>query len=391
MKRVLSRKARHSWILAFLPFVAIWEWTSPCEIAKAGPSFDCSKSLSAVEHLICDEPQLGNLDGKLASAFAARRSQLNTEEFKQLLKEQRAWLRIRTDICGVPNPSRLAADNAKSIQCLLHIYRERISSLNKQVSSQYNAASSDTSVKETRSDIDPGFWGIDLLEAFPDWRHSYLHLNEVFEGPSGELVGRFDVGNKADDNLKSWEVDFINKTRRPYSAANTMRYRRVQSTTYVPFGIANSKYRIQDGDRGSNAPAEPCEDPLRDTIELRERQPNDSTEEFDMIKSILLVVKIKSPDYLGGDCGEDGSDERTYVPIVARSVLGELFGLSDQTFLVQAGIGQGNVALIIRFNEQLNTQFKSRQYVSAPTSAYESLLQEKGIVGAQREILSHLN
>jgi len=62
------------------------------------PSFDCQKATTAVEHAICNDPQLAALDGELDAAYQEARSILNNDEKRVLRDAQRAWLKVR-DAC----------------------------------------------------------------------------------------------------------------------------------------------------------------------------------------------------------------------------------------------------------------------------------------------------
>ncbi len=62
------------------------------------PSFDCRRASTAVEHAICNDPQLAALDGELDAAYQEARSVLDEDGRRALRDEQRAWLKVR-DAC----------------------------------------------------------------------------------------------------------------------------------------------------------------------------------------------------------------------------------------------------------------------------------------------------
>jgi uncharacterized protein len=100
-----------------------------CESASAGgPSFDCAKAHSSVEHLICDAPELAELDKKMADAFALALEAPGTDIY-ELTNSQTTWLRDRDRSCssrrGVATPDR--QDDARA--CLSALYQSRIEDL----------------------------------------------------------------------------------------------------------------------------------------------------------------------------------------------------------------------------------------------------------------------
>ena len=95
----------------------------PVLVALAGPaaaaSFDCAKAGTAVEKMICAEPELGALDERLAAAFTALGVENTGNEWGRRAPrsdDQRRWLREVRDRC---------ADAA----CLRKAYTDRIAVL----------------------------------------------------------------------------------------------------------------------------------------------------------------------------------------------------------------------------------------------------------------------
>lgn len=80
-------------------------------VAEAA-SFDCSKASTDIEHVICRDPALSQLDGELGAAYRAR---LGLDP--GLRESQVAWIRERNQRCG------------PDVACLTGILRERISVL----------------------------------------------------------------------------------------------------------------------------------------------------------------------------------------------------------------------------------------------------------------------
>lgn len=79
----------------------------------AAASFDCKKAGSAVEHLICDAPELSSFDSQLEEAYLGALDRSNAPE--SVKAQQRTWLKQRN----------ACADT----ECLAKTYRERIDAL----------------------------------------------------------------------------------------------------------------------------------------------------------------------------------------------------------------------------------------------------------------------
>ncbi|TDN51712.1 uncharacterized protein DUF1311 [Buttiauxella sp. JUb87] len=79
-------------------------------------SFDCSKATTAIEHAICDNETLSQLDSTLNEKYQTAMANLSDEGASELRKNQRSWLKER-DACN--------ADAA----CLENLFNQRKSSL----------------------------------------------------------------------------------------------------------------------------------------------------------------------------------------------------------------------------------------------------------------------
>ena len=82
---------------------------SPTPAAAA--SFDCSMAGSAVEHMVCDDPELSRLDEELADAY--RQALSAAPEPDDLRAQQTEWLRKHRDAC-------------RHRRCLVSAYRQRV-------------------------------------------------------------------------------------------------------------------------------------------------------------------------------------------------------------------------------------------------------------------------
>jgi len=84
---------------------------APVEAHAVSAGFDCGKSITAVEKMICADPQLFALDGRLASLY--RRSLVVAADQDTLRRAQRNWLKKVRNRCGDP-------------ECLAQAYEARI-------------------------------------------------------------------------------------------------------------------------------------------------------------------------------------------------------------------------------------------------------------------------
>ncbi len=85
--------------------------------AWAAPSFDCAKASGWVEHTVCTQAALGDLDRELADRYAAARR--NAADEAALRDGQRAWARGRA----------ACEKQADSVACLERHYRQRLTEL----------------------------------------------------------------------------------------------------------------------------------------------------------------------------------------------------------------------------------------------------------------------
>lgn len=87
------------------------------------PSFACSNAVTAVEHAICSDMPLAQLDRRTAEAFAMRlRSEASANLPPKVRVEQQAWLGQRDAACS-------GASGAALVRCLTDQYRIRLNDL----------------------------------------------------------------------------------------------------------------------------------------------------------------------------------------------------------------------------------------------------------------------
>jgi uncharacterized protein len=88
--------------------------------AAAGPSFDCKKvEVGSIEEMICKDPGLSALDGKMAEVYKAAAKKATNEHPPVLKTEQRGWIKGRND-CWKSDDKR---------GCVETEYKQRIAEL----------------------------------------------------------------------------------------------------------------------------------------------------------------------------------------------------------------------------------------------------------------------
>lgn len=65
--------------------------------APSSPSFDCAKAEGEVEHIICSDPELMNLDNQMAVVYKEATQKAVNEHPPFLKAEQRGWIKGRND------------------------------------------------------------------------------------------------------------------------------------------------------------------------------------------------------------------------------------------------------------------------------------------------------
>ncbi|MWV63146.1 hypothetical protein DCO58_00405 [Helicobacter saguini] len=96
----------------FLCVFALFTQIQGFDSKDGKPSFDCSKAKSVVEHLVCNDVELANLDSKMAAIYRQKSSQLNADSKKELLMTQREWIK--------------SYNNCKTRECVKRALENRI-------------------------------------------------------------------------------------------------------------------------------------------------------------------------------------------------------------------------------------------------------------------------
>lgn len=79
-------------------------------------SFDCARAGNKVEHMICDDQKLSDLDSNLGQVYQNVLSKANDEQRQQVIAEQKHWLKFTRNVC-------------EKETCLKHAYWSRQAAL----------------------------------------------------------------------------------------------------------------------------------------------------------------------------------------------------------------------------------------------------------------------
>jgi uncharacterized protein len=94
-------------------------------------SFDCKQAASPREALICQDPALSDLDGRLGRAYRERQAVLTSHGAELLQSSQRSWLHYIATVCplDVSNDAIKSDGRRDPKKCLADRYRDRLDQL----------------------------------------------------------------------------------------------------------------------------------------------------------------------------------------------------------------------------------------------------------------------
>ena len=93
-------------------------------------SFDCNKAGTPLEHAICGDPALSQVDTDMANAFSAARKALSPEASARVLAGQRAWIDFVSRACtDTAEPKTTGSYDADGVACLTNLYSQRTQTL----------------------------------------------------------------------------------------------------------------------------------------------------------------------------------------------------------------------------------------------------------------------
>lgn len=118
MKVLIARRSMPaSWQSLLFGFLAIVLLSISRPSFVHAASFDCSKAATEIEHLICTDPRLSDLDSELSRSYRKARESERLINNKPMLQEQQIiWLRDIRNRCS-------------NVECLRTVYEQRISQL----------------------------------------------------------------------------------------------------------------------------------------------------------------------------------------------------------------------------------------------------------------------
>ena len=145
-------------------------------------SFNCADARQPIEETICSDKSLGKLDERMARYYFRLKEQSHGKTSDRLVRQQKAWLKKRIELCGVAD-----------VPCLKKVYIERILELRQQSQNivQYKA----TSPRELQGvkgqcHFDESF--PDDLKVYAGGSYAGLKLNNQIDD-SGHQATQFEV------------------------------------------------------------------------------------------------------------------------------------------------------------------------------------------------------
>lgn len=94
-----------------------------------GASFDCAKAGSALEHAVCADAELSQLDEKIATAYAGVLEGLSASAQDQVRAGQKSWLAYAARACTDDGVPLKGAYDTDGVGCLTGLYRDRLDRL----------------------------------------------------------------------------------------------------------------------------------------------------------------------------------------------------------------------------------------------------------------------
>lgn len=104
--------------LAAMVLAASCVWVARAEDEPTGPSFDCAKARTEMEHFLCDMPGLGWYDRQMAKAYKVTKQALDAAGKAALKKTQDAFLAARN-----------SCKTADAYGCVVSAYSQRLEAL----------------------------------------------------------------------------------------------------------------------------------------------------------------------------------------------------------------------------------------------------------------------
>ena len=110
--------------------VTLYGWLLPPAAAQPSPSFDRDASSTPIERILCNDGEIGDLDGTMGAMYYRLAGQLKGAERSALLADQVYWLERRNQKCSIPSSGDITVEAAlHGRTCLVGVYKERIARL----------------------------------------------------------------------------------------------------------------------------------------------------------------------------------------------------------------------------------------------------------------------
>ncbi len=256
--------------------------------------------------------------------------------------------------------------------------------------------------------IAPQFWGLDLLETFPDWKNQIVVLEEMYLAPKKAFIAYVAVGPGNGTAGRKWSVDLLRRTR---TEINTPiepfeNYERLPSSFDGSFNatrleelpddnavveavqsVSRPDQHIVLAKRKSGGSAEPCLDPIGYFFSLQKKTSDAQGSSFKSTKDIIIEMKSDHGCFLGGYCEGPGGTKFKKISACVVSVGDKLFFSPDHTVFVLAGGSRSQPAIVLRLDEDLNLHFQTYKLKTMTVESYQDQLTQKGIFEAQKNLL----
>lgn len=242
------------------------------------------------------------------------------------------------------------------------------------------------------------FWGVDVKNAFPEWKAKLISLFEVFEGRDGSLIARLLIGDRSGHAVQLWDVDLLRLRKKPApknpgSKGNYLEpaggpYRAIKAIDTGETKAELGALRLAGAMRNRG---EMCFDPITTGYRLERYQNHEQGGAgWSAIKSLLIIMRSHSAsgEQIGGYCGENHYEKLARLVDYAgtRGTGGTFFELSDHTALVPAN-NFGGAFLILRIGTDLSLRFHSPAFITMDKQTLETMLASKGHLGTQKQLL----
>jgi uncharacterized protein len=152
-------------------------------LAQALPSFDCAKSQTAVEKLICGNAVLATLDRETARLFDLAKNSGSETQRGELIAAQRQWIGKRND----------CASSTDKLRCVSEAFVQRISVLREQYPAARKPDGASISIgpftascENSGEPVTVTFVNSDPAFAYMEWPSNFVVLKQAMSG-SGAL------------------------------------------------------------------------------------------------------------------------------------------------------------------------------------------------------------